>query len=106
MPLDPEKIKALIAKKNAPKRRGGGGGRKSSRVDDSVRTVETWFALHHRFYDDETREMLHCDNPNCQDPRQKGIMVVEVNAHFMCRYCFLDGYGLENPAQESLTTDA
>lgn len=100
MPLDPEKIKQLMAIKNKPKRTGGRGGKK---VDLNVRTVATWFALQHRFYDYETSEQLKCANPNCVDPRHKGIMVVDVNGTFMCRYCFLDGWLASNPAQATIS---
>ena len=99
MPLDPEKIARLMALKNKPKVRRG--GRKSG-PDTSVRTTETWFALQHRFMDYETKQTLKCENPECHDPRHSGILVVEVNGTFMCRYCFLDGWLTDNPQQERL----
>lgn len=101
MPLDPERIKQLLASKNKPKAKGGGRG-KGKKVDTSIRNVTTWFALDHLMTKDD--EILHCANPNCVDPREKGIMVVEVDNTFMCRYCFLEGWRApdNNPAQESL----
>jgi len=98
MPLDPEKIKHLMAVKNRPKVRKT----RRSGPDTNIRTVATWFALQHRFMDNDTGEMLKCENTNCQDPRQKGIMVVEVNGTFMCRYCFLDGWKADNPEQVAI----
>ena len=105
MPLSAEKIAQLQALKNKPKVRRG--GRAKSAIDTSIRTLETWFKLHHRFYDYETKEPLVCENPNCLDPREtgKGRMVVEVEGHYMCRYCFLGGYVVENPAQEQLAVE-
>jgi hypothetical protein len=110
MPLDPSKIKQLLAAKNKPKSKGGGRGKGKKKVDTSVRTYETWFSLDHRFYDMTTTPptQLYCENPECLDPRKRdgkgGIMVVEVDSVFMCRYCFLDGWpnASQNPAQERL----
>lgn len=93
--LDPEKIRQLQALKNKPKKRGGGGRKGKNSLDLSVRTLETWFnpQLRHRFYDDAGDKII-CENPNCLDPRDKnkGVMTVEVDGHFMCRHCFLAGY--------------
>jgi|SRR5215469_13548682 len=96
MPLDPEKLKRLMAIKDKPKTRGG---RRKSGPDVNVRTYETWFALQHLMMNNETKELFKCENPDCQDPRHKGILVVDVNGTKMCRFCFLDGWLLENPEQ-------
>ena len=81
--LDPDKIKALLAK--PPPRRGGG------QVKDSTepRIYDTWWKLHQRFGD--------CSNPDCKDDRPHRIeegntMVATVKEHDMCRVCFLDGW--------------
>lgn len=102
MPIDPDKLQRLLELKNKPKPRRG-GGRKKSGVDTSVRTYETWFKLHTHVYDN-AGEKLSCDNPNCLDPREDGKvkMIAEVDGVNMCRYCFLGGYGLENPAQGTI----
>lgn len=100
MPLDPAKIKQLMAIKNRPKKTGGRGSKK---VDTSVRTYETWFSMQSMLLHPETRESLKCENPNCVDPRHTGIMCCEVNGVYMCRYCFLDGWLAKDPAQEVLS---
>ena len=109
MPLTKEAIKALLAK---PKRKKGKAG-----PDTNIRTIETWFALAPRVRDAnvEGRKLdATCDNPNCVDPRPGSIspltneiikhqFVVEIKGQQMCRYCFLDGWLLENPEQATLT---
>jgi|SRR5215471_7595082 len=99
MPLDPDKIKYLQAIKNRP-RKTTGRGKKA--VDTNVRDMETWFKLDRRMMNNETKELFRCENPNCVDPRQSGIMVSEVNGVFMCRYCFIDGWLASNPDQTTL----
>jgi hypothetical protein len=96
MPLDPEKIKQLLAKKNAPRRSGGGGRKKA---DTSVRDYPTWFAVGSHLYPNEDGSTRKCENPNCQDPRQHGILLIDVDGTYMCRYCFLGGWLTKNPAQ-------
>jgi aspartate carbamoyltransferase regulatory subunit len=101
MPLDPEKIARLLAKKNAPKVR-----RSKNAPDTSIRDMETWFKLQTRMMNNETKELLKCENPNCVDKRHKGILVAEVNGQFMCRYCFLDGWLNEGANPDQVRIDA
>jgi hypothetical protein len=105
MSLTPEQIKSLLAK--PVKKRGAG----KKGPDTNIRDRATWFALASKTRD-EAGEDLRCQNPNCVDPRPPRIsalgneikhqFVVEVKGELMCRYCFLDGWLLENPAQEKL----
>ena len=95
MPLDADKIKELLAKKNAP-RTGGGGRRKITDFND--RSYKAWFALEHTTPD----EKEFCENPTCDDPHGKyrevpgyepeqvvAEVVTEENGTMkMCRYCF------------------
>jgi hypothetical protein len=104
MPLDAAKIQELLAKKNAPRRTGGGGGRKKQH-DPNDRSYKAWFALSQEIINKETNEPMRCENPSCVDPRPPvhgGQFVVEVNGKLMCRYCFVEGWLLANPAQESI----
>lgn len=103
MGLSPEQIKALLNKPSKPR-----GGKRKKQVDDRQRDIVTWFALSTKTRDDLGND-LRCENPNCVDPRPavvtalgnevKHQFVVEINGTKICRYCFLDGYLLENPAQ-------
>jgi|SRR5215469_6026910 len=102
MPLDPARIKELLARKNAPKR---GGGRKKAARDPNDRSYTAWFALSHEIINKETNEPWRCDNPDCVDPRPPrhgGQFVVEVSGKMMCRYCFVEGWLMSNPAQETI----
>lgn len=69
-------------------------GRRSSKnkIDTSIRTVETWFALAHKLFDEDTQQMSKCENPNCQDKRSRVDVIAEVNGAKMCRFCFLSGW--------------
>lgn len=98
MPLDPELIKQLI---NKPKRTGGGGGKGKAKVDTSVRDHVTWFKLVSKLLDEDTSEMLTCENPDCPGT---GHMCTEINGHQMCRICFLEGW-LSNPDDSQLIID-
>jgi hypothetical protein len=102
MPLSKEKIQELLAKKSKP--RGGGGGQSKRTIDPNDRSYQAWFSMNHMLLDHDTNEMTRCENPNCQDPRPKeyGQTVVEVNGQKMCRYCFVQGWLLKNPAQATL----
>jgi len=106
MPLDPQKIKELLAKKAAPRRSGGGGGRRSKKErDPNDRSFKAWFALSQEIINKDTNEPLRCENPSCIDPRPPvhgGQFVVEVNGKLMCRYCFVEGWLTSNPAQEQI----
>ena|SRR5215831_17242513 len=104
MPLDPEKIKELYAKKNRPRASSGTRTSSGKKIDPKDRSHQAWFALNHLLIDHETNDMVWCDNPNCVDPRDNkyGQTVVEVNGRKMCRFCFIDGWLLENPAQVKL----
>lgn len=101
MPLTKEQIAELMA---LPKRRGGGGKRKSG-IDTSVRDHQTWFNLAQKMVDEETRELIVCENPDCGDPREGGgIIVTLINGKYMCRYCFLNGWLVDNPEQQQLAS--
>lgn len=108
-PLDPERVKQLLAKKNAP-RAPRGTGTKSKKVNPNDRSHQAWFAMNHMLLDMEvTSDPLFCENPDCQDPRDKthGQVVVRVGNTLMCRYCFIEGWLLANinPNQTSLESD-
>ena len=104
MPLSEERIKELLAKKNAPRasRTKIGTGRR--RVDINDRSYTAWFALEHRIYDRDTGEPTRCDNPECGDPRDKtyGQTIVFIGEKKVCRFCFISGWLSTNPAQLSL----
>lgn len=106
MPLDPAKIREIYAKKEtkAKRRSNKVTGLKGKKVDVNDRSYQAWFALNHMLIDHETNEMLFCDNPDCIDPRDKvyGQTVVDINGSKICRFCFVEGWLLKNPAQESL----
>jgi hypothetical protein len=86
--LSNEDILRLLAKKQPVKTSRG------KRIDTRVREVEVWFALQHKLFDEEKQEMVRCSNPDCQDPRKRGQLVVDIDGVFMCRRCFLAGYKL------------
>lgn len=89
MGLTPEQIEALLSKPESRPRR------KTTGVDTSERTYQTWFKLHHSMIDDVTEELCHCQNPNCQDPRdhsEHSQMCVKINEQYMCRFCFMSGW--------------
>jgi hypothetical protein len=102
--LTPDQIKALLAKpQRKPKQDKG--------IDTSVRDYRTWFRLAQHSLDRETGEHAVCDNPDCIDPRPaltspygeiRVQFVAEVSGRKMCRYCFLDGWLLEDPNQIGL----
>jgi len=106
VPLSDDKIRELLAKKNKPRSTGGRTGTGTKKIDPNDRSYLAWFALNHSMLDSETNERTHCSNPDCIDPRPKehGQIVVEVKGQKMCRYCFIEGWLLENPAQEKITT--
>ncbi len=107
MPLDPEKIRELLAKKDQKKERKTGQRTSSGkRVDPNDRSYQAWFTLNHMMIDHDTNEMLWCENPDCVDPRDKqyGQTVVEINGRKMCRFCFVEGWLQTNPNQEKLPT--
>ena len=98
MPLDLDKIKALQAIKNKPKRRPTRKRKGPDLTTIESRTLETWFSLQHKFQAEDEEgniSMLRCESPDCRDPRNPekgGIRVVEINGRHICRYCFLDGW--------------
>jgi hypothetical protein len=100
MPLTKEQIQKLLAipEKQPRKRKSG--------PDTSVRDYQTWFALAHKLFDEDTRELVICENPNCEDTRENKSRVVTalVNDHYMCRLCFLAGWLIEDPNQMSIGT--
>lgn len=77
-PLDKDTIMALLA---------SGRGTKTKVLE---RDISTWFTLNHVRSDDG------CENPNCEDPRDKDDsgrnIVSKVEGQLMCRYCFLHGW--------------
>jgi hypothetical protein len=100
MPLDPEKIKQLLEKKNKPKARSIGA--RGKKVDPTDRSYQAWFAYEIRLIND--KEPVFCENPDCIDPREKnyGQPVVVVNGKNMCRFCFIEGWLLENANQQKI----
>ena len=99
MPLDPQLFAEILESKETRKR--GGGGRKKAGPDLNDRTYLTWFKLIHKLIDDDTGEMLNCNNENCVDPRDRslGQTCVNINGQWCFRYCFLDGWLVQDPAQ-------
>jgi hypothetical protein len=103
--IDPEKIKALLAQ--PVKKRGG-----KKVIDTSVRSYQTWFALGPKTRSEDGLSDLECQNDNCVDPRPATISalgnkikhqyVVNINGVLICRFCFLDGYLLDDPNQEQM----
>lgn len=98
MPLSPEQIKALLA---VPEKKKSAGRKPKNYIDTSVRTIVTWFKLHHKLMDLETYELSKCDNPNCTDTRERQAVAM-VNGKNMCRRCFLDGWLSEIDGQVSI----
>ena len=87
--LTPEQVAHLLA---LPQKTGRSGPRKSG-PDVSQRDHKTWFLLAHKLFDEETRELAVCTNPECPDTRSKEHAVIaDVNGVLMCRICFLDGW--------------
>lgn len=106
MPLSPDQIKQILAKKEAKKTRSTGPRTSSGkRLDPNDRSVQAWFSLNHLMMNHDTNEMLWCSNPDCLDPRDKqyGQTVVEVNGSKMCRFCFVEGWLVANPAQATIS---
>ena len=100
MSLTPEQVAHLLALPD--KKRGG--GRKAG-PNTSVRDHKTWFLLAHKLFDEETRELAICSNPQCPDTRSKeSAVIAEVDGILMCRICFLAGWKsiLSNPNQTKL----
>jgi hypothetical protein len=104
MPLTSDQIKTLLERKPTRKR-----GKKE--IDTSIRDHQTWFKLARKEVD-ENYEPLLCENPNCVDPRPPTISatgaevkyqaVAEIKGKRVCRFCFFDGWLLDNPDQERL----
>ena len=88
MALDPKQIQELIAASSKSKTT-------IPKADPTVRTMETWFVLNHVLGS-------KCTNENCKDPRRGGIATAIVGGLEMCRYCFLDGWGLPDEGQLEL----
>src|SRR5215472_5014034 len=104
MPLDPAKIRELLARKQAAPRRTGGRP-KSKQRDPNDRSYKAWFALSSEILNKETNEPRRCENPSCIDPRPPrhgGQFVVEINGKMMCRYCFVEGWLTSNPNQGTI----
>ena len=110
MSLSDSEINAILARKEARKRAPRGEGVKGvggKKIDPNERTHQTWFGMIHRVFDYEAETLMKCSNQNCIDPRDRtnGQTVVEIKGQYMCRYCFLDGWLVENPAQQQLPVD-
>lgn len=88
MPLTQEQIDILLAGElNKPAR---GGKRAPKQVE---RTYEGWFSLHHKLMDEDDPNLPQlCENPNCQAPNSICAKPPGTDK-FMCRRCFLAGYG-------------
>lgn len=93
MPLSEEEINKLLT---LPSRRRG----KKAGPDTSVRDYQTWFKLATKMVDEDTKELLHCANPNCLDTDHRGSVVAMVNEQYMCRRCFLGGWLLDGNTTE------
>jgi hypothetical protein len=81
----------LVEFKKTPVRKKSTGGRTRTKAEN-VRDYETWFKK-------MPQHGGHCNNPHCKDPREPSKyptqMVAEISTgEEICRYCFLDGYGL------------
>jgi hypothetical protein len=101
MPLDPNKIKELLQKKNAPRGNKGGTGRRKV-IDFTDRSYKAWFALEHTTPDDKE----FCTNPVCNDPHGKyrevpgyepeqvvaDVTTEEHGTIRMCRWCFTSNW--------------
>lgn len=86
--VDAATLSRVLAQGNTKTRQ-----RKSKKIDTTIRTYKVWFSLQHRFGE--------CSNDNCTDPRpsrtgqeKDKAMIAEIEGSDMCRYCFLEGYGL------------
>lgn len=103
MPLSDDRIKALLAKKNAPRQTGVRTGTRK-KINPEDRSYQAWFALHHHLYIEATGEPAYCENEDCIDPRDRtrGQSVVDLNGKLMCRYCFLEGWLLVNAGQQEI----
>lgn len=92
-PVSLDKLQAILAKGDDPPAR-----KPSSKVNTDDRTTTTWFKLLHTFGT--------CSNPACNDPRPQKIaegkaMVADVKDITMCRFCFLEGLGLDRTGESS-----
>lgn len=99
--LSPQQVAHLLS---LPEKKGRGGPRKKGPNTDE-RTHAVWFMLAHKLFDEETRELAICSNPECPDTRSKeSAVIAEVNGVLMCRICFLNGWKsiLSNPDQTKL----
>ena len=59
------------------------------------RNLIVWLKLYHTFE--------NCANPDCPDDRPRKVqdgkaMCVEINGQYVCRLCFLAGFGLDTGA--------
>jgi len=104
--LSNEAIQALL--KDEADRQASGRSR-GPKVDPTLdRTIPTWYKLNHHMclsdcpHRQEEGNINHkaCWNPNCVDPRPStdgGTNIVsKVKNQYICRYCFLAGYLLDN----------
>lgn len=85
--LDSNEIEKLLSR---PKR-----GYSKKGIDLSLRenrNLLVWIKLFHSFQ--------NCANPECPDDRPRKVqdghaMCVEINGQYVCRLCFLAGFGLD-----------
>lgn len=98
MPLSNERIKELLALKNAPKKGRSG----KPKFDPNDRSFKAWFALQHQLYDHDTGDPTFCENPDCVDTRDKthGQSVGDFNGTKICRFCFLEGWLTTHQGQQ------
>lgn len=89
-PLSKEEIERLLKSKTASTASRPRARRKLVELNTiESRTHMVWFSLPGQF--------APCENPDCVDPRRHNEtppMVTQVGTKLICRYCFLDGYGL------------
>jgi hypothetical protein len=79
MSLTPEQVAHLLA---LPDKKRGGPRKSGPNVSD--RTHKTWFLLAHKLFDEETRELAVCSNPECPDTRSKeSAVIADVNGILM-----------------------
>lgn len=82
-------IETLLAQ---PQTKRAASGKPQLGHPDS-RHLMVWVHLNHTF--------ANCANPTCPDERPRKVeegkaMCIEYNGAYMCRLCFLAGYGLDN----------
>lgn len=97
MSLSPDEISKILATPEKPQRV------KKPLVDPNVRDYDTWFKMRHCLIRTDTNEVARCSNPQCPEPKRHMVAEIpEGSGLYMCRLCFLEGYGLSSIDQLSL----